>query len=342
MIAVYSEQHRQHHGRAELDEGRLVPCIEQPARAEAIVQALMRANLGPLVAPLAMPLDVLTRVHDQAYLTFLQTAAEQQRQTNGSALPYCWPRRRNQPPPRHPAGQLGYYAMDAGTPITGGTWDAALAAVAVTLTALRYVLSGAPGAFALCRPPGHHAGKDSYGGYCFLNNAALAAQTWLEAGARVAVLDLDYHHGNGTQEIFYHRDDVLVVSIHADPAEEYPFYGGYADERGEGPGRGYTRNLPLPLGTAWADYREALAEALELIAAFRADGLVVSLGLDTSADDPLGTFRLVRDDFAAMGGLLAQAGLPTVFVLEGGYHLPTLGGHTVAVLGAFTAQAGTS
>lgn len=344
MITVYSEAHQQHHGAAELDRGRLVPCVEQPARAEAVLQALTAANLGPIVSPDDVPIDILARVHEVGYLHFLKTAFTRWRQVHpdSDALPYCWPPSGRGHPPPSLYGQLGHYAYDAGTPITAGTWEAATAAVRVTLSALRHLHAGARMAFALCRPPGHHAGPDYYGGYCFFNNAAVAAQAWTEAGARVAILDVDYHHGNGTQDLFYRRDDVLVISIHADPAEEYPFYWGHADERGEGPGRGYNHNLPLPWGTGWTGYREALDQALSLVAAFKPDGLVVSLGLDTYAQDPIARFALTSDDYPLLGRAIATLNLPTLFVLEGGYHLATLGHHTVAVLRSFALQAATS
>ncbi len=346
MITVYSGEHRQHHGVAELDRGCLVPCVEQPARAEAVLRALTAANLGPIVAPhdvsLDMSLDLLRRVHDSGYVDFLHTAFARW-QHPGDALPYCWPPGgRSQAPPPSLHGQLGHYAYDASTPITAGTWEAATAAVRVTLTALRRLHAGARMVFALCRPPGHHAGPDYYGGYCFFNNAALAAQAWVEAGARVAVLDVDYHHGNGTQDLFYRRDDVLFVSIHADPAEEYPFYCGHADERGEGPGRGYNHNFPLPLGTGWPLYQRVLSEALDLIATFEPDGLVVSLGFDTYAQDPIARFSLQSGDYPLLGRAIATLNLPTLFVLEGGYHLATLGHHAVAVLQSFALQAATS
>lgn len=342
MIAVYSDEHRQHHGVAELDRGRLVPCVEQPARAEAVLQALTAAQLGPIIAPDEVPLSILTRLHDPGYVSFLKTAYDRWPHP-GDALPYCWPPGgQRQTPPASLHGQLGHYAYDAGTPITAGSYQAATAAVQVTLTALRQLHAGARMAFALCRPPGHHAGPDYYGGYCFFNNAALAAQAWVEAGARVAILDVDYHHGNGTQELFYPRDDVLFVSIHADPATEYPFYWGRADECGEGPGRGYNHNLPLSVGTDWTGYREALQQALSLVAAFKPDGLVVSLGLDTYAHDPIARFMLTSDDYPLLGRAIATLGLPTLFVLEGGYHLATLGHHTVAVLRSFALQAATS
>ncbi|HZX90386.1 MAG TPA: histone deacetylase family protein, partial [Rudaea sp.] len=185
-------------------------------------------------------------------------------------------------------------------------------------------------------PPGHHAGHSTYGGYCYLNNAALAAQELRDRGsARVAVLDVDYHHGNGTQEIFYARDDVLFVSIHGTPDTEYPYFLGYSDERGIDAGEGFTRNFPLPAGTGWDDYRVALAEALEEIGRYHADALVVSLGVDTFEGDPISAFKLSRRHFPLIGAMLAALRLPTVLVQEGGYAVEEIGENVVDVLAAF-------
>jgi acetoin utilization deacetylase AcuC-like enzyme len=203
------------------------------------------------------------------------------------------------------------------------------------------VLAGERAAFALTRPPGHHAGMDFFGGYCFLNNAALAAQSLRDAGVRrVAVLDVDYHHGNGTQAIFYDRADVFFASIHGDPHTEYPYFLGYADERGEGAGEGCNLNLPLARGSGFAVWREALARALKAIAGFGADALVVSLGVDTFEGDPISGFGLRSADYLAVGEDIAAAGLPTVFVFEGGYAVAEVGINTVNVLEGFGHRAG--
>ena len=209
------------------------------------------------------------------------------------------------------------------------------------LDAAHAVADGARAAFALSRPPGHHAGADFYGGYCFLNNAALAAQALRDRGmARVAVLDIDYHHGNGTQAIFYDRADVFFASIHGDPHTEYPFFLGYMDELGTGAGEGFNLNLPLSRGTGFGQWRAALELALQRIAGFRADALVVSLGLDTFEGDPISGFRLRSEDYLAVGGDLADAGLPTAFIFEGGYAVVDLGVNAVNVLEGFEQRAG--
>jgi acetoin utilization deacetylase AcuC-like enzyme len=198
------------------------------------------------------------------------------------------------------------------------------------------VLGGESSAFALCRPPGHHCGADYLGGYCYLNNAAIATEAAIAAGKkRVAILDVDYHHGNGTQDIFYARGDVLFASIHADPATDYPFYWGHADETGEGTGEGATLNLPLPQGTDFAAYRPVLAKALERIAAFGAELLIVSYGADTFVGDPISHFALETGDYPVLAREIASLGLPTVIVMEGGYAVDALGANVAAFLSGF-------
>jgi len=228
------------------------------------------------------------------------------------------------------------FAFDAGTPLTAGSWAAARAGAACAMTAAREVAAGMRSAFALSRPPGHHAGAGFFGGYCFLNNAALAAQALRDGGAaRVAVLDVDYHHGNGTQSIFYERADVLTVSIHGDPRTEYPFFIGHADERGAGAGLGVNLNLPLPRGTGFAAWREALRAGLAAIDAFGAQALVVALGVDTFEGDPISGFRLRSADYLTLGRDIAGARRPTVFVFEGGYAVAEVGINAANVLEGF-------
>ena len=214
------------------------------------------------------------------------------------------------------------------------------AGAACAVTAARAVLSGEGSALALTRPPGHHAGPDFFGGYCFLNNAALAAQTLRDGGAaRVAVLDVDYHHGNGTQTIFYARDDVLTVSLHGDPMTEYPFFLGHADERGEGAGLGWNLNLPLPRGTSAATWFDTLDHAAQAVERCQPDALVVALGVDTFEGDPISGFHLRSADYLRLGERLARLGLPTVFTMEGGYAVAEVGVHVVNVLQGFEARA---
>jgi acetoin utilization deacetylase AcuC-like enzyme len=287
-------------------------------------------------------------IHPARYLDFLKGAwaewvALDPANAARDALPSVWPVRtlRSDVLPANFAARMGLFSMDAGTPLTSGTWVAARAGADCALSAAKAVAGGTRSAFALTRPPGHHAGADFFGGYCFLNNAALAAQYLRDQGVpRVAVLDLDYHHGNGTQAIFYDRPDVYFTSIHGDPCTEYPFYLGYADEMGAGAGLGANRNLPLPRGADFLQWRQALTQALDDIRTFGAAALVVSLGLDTFEGDPISGFKLRSADYLQVGADLARANLPTVLVFEGGYAVAELGINTVNVLDAFVQGAG--
>jgi acetoin utilization deacetylase AcuC-like enzyme len=235
---------------------------------------------------------------------------------------------------------MGLYSMDSGTPLTAGTWVAAKTGADCAVNAAHALRLGERATFALTRPPGHHAGADFFGGYCFLNNAALAAQHLLDDGAaKVGILDIDYHHGNGTQSIFYRRNDVLFTSIHADPRTDYPFYLGHADETGEGAGAGYNMNLPLAAGSSTADWFAALETACIKLASYAPQALVVSLGVDTFAGDPISHFGLQSADFLRIGERIAHLGLPTVFVFEGGYAVNEIGINVVNVLEGFETAA---
>ncbi|KGM57722.1 acetylpolyamine aminohydrolase [Lysobacter arseniciresistens ZS79] len=339
MKFIHSPLHSLHDGGKELHRGELVPCYEMPARVDYILSAIARAG-WVVEAPGDYDDALLERVHDADYIAFLRGAHEAWRAEgrDGFMLPGAFPAR-GMRRDRVPAGlhaRLGYYAFDAGSPIVEGTWRAARASAHCALAAADAVLAGERGAYALCRPPGHHAGHAMFGGYCFLNNAALAAQRLRDGGLeRVAVLDVDYHHGNGTQDIFWERDDVLCMSIHGDPDTEYPFYLGYADERGAGAGEGFNQNYPLPRGTDWAAYAATLDRVLERLAAYAPQALVVSLGVDVFEGDPISQFRLGSDDFPRLGQRIAALGLPTVLVQEGGYAVAEIGDNVAGVLSAF-------
>jgi acetoin utilization deacetylase AcuC-like enzyme len=340
MLTIYSDLHHRHHGNAELIDGKLLPCFEMPRRAEMVLARVREVGLGDVVAPDGFDVDAIRRVHDDGFVDFLSTAWSEWAAEGRThdALPLVWPVRslRADRVPQFIDGKLGYYSLDAGVPITAGTWEAVRASADVALTGARAVADGAASAFALCRPPGHHAASAAMGGYCYLNNAAIAAQYLLDHGCtRVAVLDVDYHHGNGTQEIFYQRRDVLFLSLHADPRVEYPYFLGYADELGAGPGFGFTHNYPLPHGTTWDGYGPALADAGEKVRAFRPDVLVVSLGVDTYEHDPISKFRLRGDDFPRIGGHIAALEVPALFVMEGGYAVEDVGVNAVNVLTGF-------
>ena len=338
MITVYSEEHKRQHGNVELIDGELRPCVEKPERAEMILRSIREVGLGEVISPEDFGLAPILRVHSPEFVTFLQTAYDEWSQTFGerNALPLNWPVRGFSPQvPKTVEGKLSYYSFDAATPITAGTWQAATSSVNVALTGQKLISEGERAAFALCRPPGHHAGRDLYGGYCFLNNAAVAAQAFMDEGKRVALLDVDYHHGNGTQAIFYHRSEVFYISLHADPAYDYPYFAGYTDERGIGEGRGFNLNLPLSIGTDWQGYKRALQTSLKEIQTFAPDVLIVSLGVDTFAGDPISSFTLQPQDFLKLGKHLASLHLPTLFVMEGGYAVERLGENVVNVLLGF-------
>jgi acetoin utilization deacetylase AcuC-like enzyme len=293
-----------------------------------------------VVAPEAHGLEPVLRIHDAAFVRFLETCWAQwvARGFKGEAMPTVWPSRAmpRRVPPRDIDGLVGYYCLAGETTISAGTWEAARASADVALTAQKIVAGGERAAFALCRPPGHHASTDMYGGYCFLNNAAIAAQAFRDQGAgRVAILDVDFHHGNGTQEIFYRRDDVLFLSLHGDPLDAFPYFLGGADETGEGPGEGFNVNYPLPPATPYESWSAALEEACGRIAKYGPDALVVSLGVDTFEKDPISFFKLKSEDFTRYGERIARLGLPTLFVMEGGYAVAEVGINTVNVLEGF-------
>ena len=343
MITFYNHLHALHQGKVEMFRGKLVPCFEVPARADHVLAELRRRKLGTVQNPHSYDDSALTGIHSPRYLNFLATAWDQwvaldPANAEKDILPSVWPTRtfRTDVEPDNFAAKVGLYSYDAGSPFTSGTWVAARAGAHCALSAAQQVLAGDRASFALSRPPGHHAGADFFGGYCFLNNAALAAQHLRNAGmGKVAVLDVDYHHGNGTQVIFYDRPDVFFASIHGDPRTEYPFYLGHADETGAGAGLGTNLNLPLPRGTDFATWSEALTQALAAIDRFGAEALVVSLGLDTFEGDPISGFQLKSDDYLRLGERLAQVGLPTVLVFEGGYAVQEVGINAVNVLEAF-------
>lgn len=340
MHSVYNAEHGSHAATHEFFRGRLVPAFEVPARADYILQALQTAKLGDILAPVDHCRAPLERVHAARYLRFIEGAHAEWRALGGEgdAFPAVWPVRslRSDVEPASFAARMGLYSMDSGTPLTAGSWSAAYAGAQASLTALDRVLAGERAAYCLTRPPGHHAGADFFGGYCFINNAAVAAQAARDAGlSRVAILDVDYHHGNGTQAIFYDRADVFYASLHGDPQTEFPFFLGHADETGVGAGQGFNANYPLPVGVANDDWFAALDQALARLAAFRPDLLIISLGVDTYGGDPISHFKLDEPEFRRMGARLAAFGAPTLFLQEGGYATEAIGRNVVAVLSGF-------
>ncbi|MEN8243577.1 MAG: histone deacetylase family protein [Thermodesulfobacteriota bacterium] len=340
MITVYSEDHRLHFGKYELIDGEFVTPFERPERMDLIMRRIETAKLGKVVGPKDFGIDPIARVHSSKYIDFLKSAHAEWKKRHGNtdAMPICWPTRSfRQKLPDAIDGQLSYYSFDAGTPITGGTWQAITTSVNVALTGADLIKGGEKCVFAACRPPGHHAGFDIYGGYCFINNAAVAAQALLDQGVeRVALLDVDYHHGNGSQAIFYDRADVLYVSLHGDPRQEFPYFLGYADETGSGAGEGFNCNLPLPWGTLWQDYRESLTHGLEQIRSFSPDVLLISLGVDTFEKDPISQFKLKSEHFFELGEAIAKTvHCPSLIIMEGGYAVENIGVNVVNVLAGF-------
>lgn len=331
----FDDRQTAHAPLRELHNGDWVPFAENVERPRSIVAAF---NDWQPVRDFGM--EPLLAVHDADYLAFLERAHREwiSAGRSGDAIGYTFPvvRRRPLAFGRIDA-DLGAFSYDAGTPVASGTWQSAYWSAQGALTALDHLAtSGDANAFALCRPPGHHAGRDYMGGYCYLNNAAIAARA---ATARrlwpVAILDIDYHHGNGTQDIFYADGDVFFASIHADPRTDYPFYWGHADERGEGAGEGATLNLPLPRGTDGAAYRPALDAALAAISDWRARLLIVSFGADTHSSDPISSFALERTDYGDLAKAIAALGVPTLIVMEGGYAVGDLGRNVAAFLEGF-------
>ncbi len=322
-------------------DGVVRPCPDNPERVLRILKYLS----GPIMEAATDPWPALRAIHRADYLKYLQTIHEKWTAEFGDCdvIPDTFvPRRAGTPTPcpSKPVAQAGYYCFDMAAPITAGTFDAVFDGAKCAVSAANAVLGGKPAAYALCRPPGHHAGPDYCGGFCYLNNAAAAAQHLRMKGmSRVAILDVDYHQGNGTQDIFYARDDVLFISIHADPNAQFPYFWGHADEMGMEKGLGFNHNLPLPRGTSEQLWMETFARAVALVPPFKADGLVISLGVDTSAQDTVGDFRLSPMAFWKIGCALAALNLPTLFVQEGGYNLDDIGPSVANVLEGFETSA---
>jgi acetoin utilization deacetylase AcuC-like enzyme len=326
MISFYTDKHLLHAPARD---------VEVVGRGELILAALEDAALGPIVPPVDFGMGPITAVHTPGLIHLLQTAYERVKAVMDTAVaaPDCFAiRNLAGHVPHNIWGQLGHYCTDSTTPILAHTWEAAYWSAQLALSAASHVQQHGGAAYALCRPPGHHAYADMYGGYCFLNNAAIAAHWLTQTSVTVAIVDVDYHHGNGTQAIFYDRDDLFFCSIHADPDEEYPYYCGFAHEKGAGAGYGRNLNLPLPLGTGDASYLPTLDKALAQVAQFDPDFVIVSLGVDTAVGDPIGRFQLTEAAFGKMGEQFKQLNKPILVLQEGGYQLDTLGQNVLAFL----------
>ncbi len=331
MKTIFSPDQLLHAPTKEISDGKLVPANEIPSRAEIVLEHLRKAQLGDVIEPRNFSLQPILKVHDADYVTFLQNFWQfwqEAERSEEEAIPFVWPVHglRHDIVPEHIDGKLGYYSFDAGTPMVAHTWKSVRKSAETALTGADLILKGENSAFALCRPPGHHAHRRLYGGYCFLNNAAIAAQYLRDNGVgKVTIFDVDYHHGNGTQAIFYDRADVQFLSIHADPKVEFPYFLGHANERGLKEGAGYNHNYPLPHGTQWDQWEEAMEEACRAIVKFAPDVIVISLGMDPYEKDPISKFKLKSGDFLKIGARLAKLGKPALFVMEGGYAVGDLG-----------------
>ena len=344
MRVVYSPVHLGHEIRTQTQMGVQVPASEIAERAEVIRDALAADGGFELIGPTEHGEDPITAVHDPGLARLpAGRLGGHRRGRHPARVPRARDHRQRamtegmsdavRRDPQHIAGRSGYRALDTSTPIVEGTYAAARAAVDVALTAVDLVLGGDRVAYGLCRPPGHHASRSMYGGYCYFNNAAIAAEAIVRAtGEPVAILDVDYHHGNGTEQIFWRRGDVLYVSLHAHPDREYPYFLGWPEETGEGPGAGANLNIPLPVGTTNEQYLEALDRGLERIADHGGSTLVVSLGFDTYGLDPLGDFALTTEVYHEVGRRAAATGRRLVILQEGGYYVPDLGENALAWL----------
>lgn len=325
-----------HDPRHFMANGRVLPNPEVPGRGAAL-QAGAEAAGCAFEAPQDFGIGPIGAIHAPDYVTFLRTAYARWARIEGAAaeiIPNVHPMSRSESYPKSVLGQAGWHQADTSCPISGGTWEGAYWSAQSALAGAEAVAAGARVAYALCRPPGHHAFADMAGGFCFLNNSAIAAEDLRRRGLRPVVLDVDVHHGNGTQGIFYRRKDVLTVSIHADPARFYPFYWGHAAERGEGEGLGYNLNLPLPRGAGDDAYLQTLSEALQAVDSFGADVIVVALGLDAHEGDPFQGLRVTTPGFARMAAAIAELGKPVLVVQEGGYLQPDLGANLTSFLQA--------
>ena len=337
MKAIFDDRQWKHQPKHFMANGAILPNPEQAERidhlltgaraAGCVFQAPDDAGFGPIAA-----------LHSAEYLTFLHNIYSRWQRMEGAGaevIPNIHPATRGDSYPKSAIGQAGYHQADTSCPIAAGTWESAYWSAQSAVTGADLLLGGERAAYALSRPPGHHAFGDLAGGFCFLNNSGIAAERFLASGLRPAILDVDVHHGNGTQGIFYNRADVLTVSIHADPARFYPFFWGHAHERGAGPGLGYNLNLPLPRGTDDTGFLATLDVALQQIRSFGADVVVVALGLDAYEGDPFKGLAVTTPGFARIGAAIAGLGLPCLFVQEGGYICDGLGDNLTSVLGGF-------
>ncbi|MCB1754290.1 MAG: histone deacetylase family protein [Gammaproteobacteria bacterium] len=337
MKAIYSASQARHDPSFFLSSGAQADNPEVPQRADTLLAAALDAGCEH-VEPVDTGLALISAIHTPEYLRFLKNIYHRwQRIENASpeVVPNIHPDRRGGSYPKSAVGQAGYHMADTACPISADTFAAVVSSAHCAGTAAQLVLDGESTAYALCRPPGHHAFKDLAGGFCYLNNSAIAAQLLRSRYQRVAIVDVDLHHGNGTQGIFYQRNDVFTASIHADPVRFYPFFWGYASERGKGAGFAYNLNVPLPRQSGDDAFLAGLDSLLETVAMFSPQAIVVALGLDASIDDPFGGLSVTTKGFNRIAQRIAQLGKPTVLVQEGGYLSDSLGKNLASFLEGF-------
>jgi acetoin utilization deacetylase AcuC-like enzyme/GNAT superfamily N-acetyltransferase len=316
IVLVVTDQHAIHHVH---ERGY----VQSPVRIGAILREIRRTELFEESSIQHFAEAHIRAVHEPGFVNYLKNVCTHVPEGK-SVYPYVFPIRNAARPPKELPVRAGYYCLDTFTPLNRNAYIAAKRAVDCALTAAQYLLTGSRVAYALVRPPGHHAERRVFGGFCYFNSGAIAAH-YLSAYGTVAVLDIDYHHGNGTQDIFYDRPDVLTVSLHGHPRFAFPYFSGFEDEHGLAAGTGFNLNLPLAEHIDGAQYREALARALRRIERFKPDFLVIALGLDTARGDPTGSWSLRAKDFAANGSMLGALHRPTLVVQEGGYDSRSLG-----------------
>ncbi|PPJ48398.1 histone deacetylase family protein [Rhizobium sp. KAs_5_22] len=341
MKVFYAEEQKRHDPKFFLSSGGRQPNPEQPERVERLLNGARAAGLT-VARPIEHGLGPISAIHTPEYLDFLKRIYQRWQHIEGASeevIPNIHPIARGGTYPASAVGQAGYHMADTSCPISAETWDSACWSAWSAVSAADAVVAGESASYALCRPPGHHAFRDVAGGFCFFNNSAIAAQRLRRSAERVAIIDVDLHHGNGTQGVFYERADVLTVSIHADPVRFYPFFWGHADERGEGLGLGYNFNLPLARKSNDAAYLEALSAALRRVEAFSPDAIVIALGLDAFEKDPFGGLSVSTPGFALIGEAIAKLGRPAVIVQEGGYLCDELGDNLTSFLDGYGAKA---